>query len=403
MMTDEIKIAFVQDALPFQGGAEKVLEAALEAFPSAPIYTLVYREAAFRGSAIAQHVIHPSFLNRLPGAQTHHRAFLPLMPLAIEQFDLRAYDVIVSFSYAVAHGVLPRPDQLHISYVHTPMRYAWQAYHEFNAKHSRLAAPLRWGLRAFLHSFRKWDFAAAARVDHFLTVSDWMARCIWRAYRRPADVLYPPADLSAFRPLAPRGEEYVTVSRLVAHKRVDLIVEAFNRLGLRLTVIGEGPELERLRRLAAPNVTLLGWQPREKLAEHLGSAKAFIHASEEDFGIAMVEAQAAGCPVIALNSGSAREIVQEGHNGVLFNEQTSQSLAEAVSLFAGGSWSFDADEIVRSAARFDRVRFIDEFTRIVHDDWQLFHQDGTFGSQKLTLPARFQARTEHEQVAHDQF
>jgi glycosyltransferase involved in cell wall biosynthesis len=400
-MTADLKIAFVQDALPFQGGAEKVLEAALEAFPSAPIYTLIYRPAAFHGSPIADHPVHASFLNRLPGAQRHHRAFLPLMPLAIEQFDLRAYDVIVSFSYAVAHGVLPRPDQLHISYIHTPMRYAWQAYHEFNEKYSRLPAPLRWGLRAFMHSFRKWDFTAAARVDHLLTVSDWMASCIWRAYRRPADVLYPPADLPAFRPLSPRGEEYVTVSRLVAHKRIDLIVDAFNRLGLPLAVIGEGPELERLRRAAAPNVRLLGWQPHAELAAHLGRAKAFIHAGEEDFGIAMVEAQAAGCPVIALNRGSAREIVHDGRTGLLFDEQTSPSLAEAVLRLERDLASFDTAEIVRSATRFDRTRFIDEFARIVHDDWQLFKQHGVFTRQKFFLQPGFPTRAEREQVNHD--
>jgi glycosyltransferase involved in cell wall biosynthesis len=369
----EPRVAFVQDALPFRGGAEKVLEAALEAFPAAALYTLIYEAPAFRGSPIGARAVHTSFLDRLPGARRHHRAFLPLMPLAVERLDLAGFDVIVSFSYAVAHAARPRPGQLHLSYVHTPLRYAWQPGAADLLPTSRIP-PLAWGLQGYLGAFRRWDAAAAARTHHFLTVSEWMAGCIARAYGRRADVIYPPVDLASFRPRAPREGYYLAVSRLVAHKRLDLVVEAFNRLARPLVVIGGGPELPRLRRLAGPTVQLLGWQPQERLAEYLGKARAFVHAGEEDFGIALAEAQAAGCPVIAFAGGAAPEIVQPGRTGLLFDAQASESLAAAVCEFESLEPRFDPATISRSAARFDRSRFLDAFSHTVRRDWQLFQE-----------------------------
>jgi glycosyltransferase involved in cell wall biosynthesis len=372
----EPRVAFVQDALPVRGGAEKVLEAALEAFPQAELFTSVYREEAFRGSPIGTRQVHTSFLDRLPGAHAHHRAFLPLMPLAIERLDLRGFDVVVSFSYAVAHWLRPRPGQLHVSYVHTPLRYAWQ---ESAAGHllERLPAPAAWGAKVYLRAFRRWDRRAAARSDHLLTVSEWMAGCIERAYGRWADVIYPPVDLAGFHPYPLREDYYVTVSRLVAHKRVDLVVEAFNRLERPLIVIGDGPELPRLQKLAGPTVRLVGWQAQERLAETLGRARAFIHAGEEDFGIAMVEAQAAGCPVIAYAGGAAREIVQPGRIGLLFPEQTSDALSEAVLRFQAIQSEFDPEAIALGAARFSRERFVGEFTQAIRGDWQHFRERST--------------------------
>jgi glycosyltransferase involved in cell wall biosynthesis len=373
-MDDEPKMLFVQDALPFRGGAEKVLEAALEAFPDADIRTLIYREEAFRGTPIGERRVQASLLNRLPGAQSHHRAFLPLMPLAIETLDLRGYDVIISFSYAVAHGIRPGAGQLHVSYVHTPMRYAWQARRLGEEKLKAYPAPVRWAGEAYLSAFRHWDISAASRVQRFLTVSEWMAGCIWQAYRRRADVLYPPVDLSGFQPLEPRGGSYVILSRLVAHKRVDLAVEAFNRLGRPLLVIGDGPELPHLRRLAGPGVRLTGWQPQEEVARCLGGARALIHVGEEDFGIAMAEAQAAGCPVIAYGRGAAREIVQEGQTGLFFEEQTAESLAEAIVRFEQREPSFDPRQIRQNAQRFGRQRFIEGFASLIRAEWQNFRQ-----------------------------
>ncbi len=394
----EPRVAFVQDALPVRGGAEKVLEAALEAFPGAELFTLVYREEAFRGSPIGARQVHTSFLDRLPGAHSHHRALLPLMPLAVERLDLAGFDVIVSFSYAVAHWARPRPGQLHVSYVHTPLRYAWRdpaAGHLL--QRLRLPAPAAWGLKLYLRAFRRWDRRAAARSHHFLTVSEWMAGCIERAYGRQADVIYPPVDLASFHPHPLREDYYVTVSRLVAHKRVDLIVEAFNRLGKTLVVIGEGPELPRLKRLAGPTVQLLGWQPQERLAETLGKARAFIHAGEEDFGIAMVEAQAAGCPLIAYAGGAAREIVQPGRSGLLFEEQTSDALAGAIRLFEATQGEYDPAAIALDAVRFSRERFVGEFAQAIRGDWQHFRERSA--EEQHSLPSGLKLSRRRERVS----
>jgi glycosyltransferase involved in cell wall biosynthesis len=378
----EPRVAFVQDALTVRGGAEKVLEAALEAFAGAELFTLVYREKAFRGSPIGARQVHTSFLDRLPGVRDHYRAHLPLMPLAIERLDLAGFDIVVSFSYAVAHWVRPRLGQLHVSYIHTPLRYAWR---DPAAGHllERFPAPAAWVLAQYLRAFRRWDRIAAARSHHFLTVSEWMAGCIERAYGRRADVIYPPVDLASFHPHPQREDYYVTVSRLVAHKRVDLIVEAFNRLGKTLVVIGDGPELPRLQRLAGATVRLPGWLPQERLAETLGKARAFIHAGEEDFGIALVEAQAAGCPLIAYAGGAAREIIQPGRSGLLFTEQTSNALAEALQRFEATQSEFDPAAIALDAARFSRERFVGEFARVIRDDWQHFREGSMEEQQPL--------------------
>ncbi len=257
-MEQNLKVAFVQDALPLWGGAEKVLAAALEVFPQAEVYTLVYRGENFRDSIIARRPVHTSFIDRLPAARSHHRAFLPLMPLAIERFDLHDYDILISFSYAVAHGIRPRPGQLHISYMHTPLRYAWQS--EPAASHQGQPV-MHFLVEAYLQAFRKWDAGAARRTDHFVSVSQWIAQRVWQAYQRSSDVVYPPVDVDRFRPLLPRSGYYLVASRLVAHKQVDLVVEAFSRSGLPLLVVGTGPEESRLRRTAGSNVRLLGWQP----------------------------------------------------------------------------------------------------------------------------------------------
>ncbi len=368
-MDPNLKIAFVHDALPFWGGAEKVLAAALEVFPQAELYTLVYQAASFRDSIIARRPVHTSFIDRLPAARSHHRAFLPLMPLAIERLDLHAYDILVSFSYAVAHGVRPLPGQLHISYMHTPLRYAWGQ--EPAASGSKQAIQ-RFLLDLYLPAFRRWDAAAARRTGHFVSVSRWIAQRVWQAYRRTSDVLYPPVNVDAFRPLSPRADYYLVASRLVAHKRVDLAVETFSRLGLPLFVVGSGPEEARLRRLAGPSVQLLGWQPQAKLAELYGRARAFIHPGVEDFGIAMVEAQAAGCPVIALQAGAAPEIVTPGQTGALFANPTSQALQSAVLQFEAQFHSFDPRPIQQNARRFSVQRFQEQFAALVEGDWMRF-------------------------------
>ena len=244
MRPDTPKIAVVFDALAAYSGAERVLEAVLELYPAAPVFSLVYNPPAFTGTSIANHKVYTSCIQHLPGSLIYYRNYLPLLPLAIEQFDLRGYDIVLSFSYAVAHGVLCRPDQLHISYTFAPLRYAWQNSHEY-FQHGILS-PLS---RLILHYLRLWDKNASSRVDHFVAISHWTAACIWRAYRRESEVIYPPLETERFKPLSPRGDYFVAFSRLVRHKRLEIIVEAFSRLGLPLVVIGDGPDRKKLEAL----------------------------------------------------------------------------------------------------------------------------------------------------------
>lgn len=366
-MSESPKIAVVIDALSSFGGAEHVLDAVLEIYPKASIYTLVYNPAAFLGTCIAEHEVYTSWIQRVPGGRMHYRSYLPFLPLTVEQFDLRGYDVVLSFSYAVAHGVLCRPDQLHISYTFTPLRYAWQNAHEYfqHGPFSGLA-------QLILHYFRMWDQNAAARVDHFAAISQWTAASVRRAYRRQAEVIYPPVEIDRFRPLYPREDYFVAFSRLVGHKKLELSVEAFSRLGLPLVMMGEGPERKELEAHAAPNIKFAGWQSDEKVAELLGRARALVHAAEEDFGLVMVEAQAAGCPVIAFGRGAAPEIVLDGQTGFLFSEPTVESLMDAVRRFEREGSLIREDNLLRNAHRFERRHFQEQFVRMVEREWKDF-------------------------------
>lgn len=383
-MGHELKIAFVQDALPFQGGAEKVLAAALEVFPQAPVYTLVYNREAFQGTVFERHLVKTSFIDRLPGAHGKHRAYLPLMPLAIERFDLSGFDIVLSFSYAVAHAAPTRPDQLHISYIHTPMRYAWRPQ-IISQVFPGTWRWLQWFSHPFFHLFRRWDTAMIKRSAYLLTNSQWMAGCIWNAYHLQAEVLFPPVDTDRFIPKYPRGEYYIYAGRLAALKRLDIVVQAFNRLGRSLLIIGEGPEKDRLREIAGPNVKFLGWQAQEHLASLLGKAKAFVHVCEEDFGIALAEAQAAGCPVIALRRGAASEIISDGLTGLLFEEQTVEDLCAAVERFESQGVDFGPEQIRKSVLRFDQQCFKQGLENCVHEKWAAF-QSGQKAGQPESFP-----------------
>ena len=371
-MNRDLKIALVQDALPFIGGAEKLLEAVLEMFPEAPIFTLFYNPEAFKGSIIRRHSVQPSFINRLPGARRGYRNYLPLFPLAIEQFDLSSFDVILSFSYAAAHGVLAVPGQRHISFTYTPLRQAWHQYHQFVDGRGLKFGFTSWPKRVMLHYLRLWDLAASQRVDQFAAVSHWVAGLIWRAYRRSAQVIYPPVDVQNFQPLEPRDNYYICVSRLARRKKLELLVAAFTRLGLPFILVGEGPEDKRLRRLAGPNIRIPGWQPDRIVQQLLGRARAFVHVAEEEFGIAMVEAQAAGCPVIAYGKGGAAETVVDGQTGLLFNEQSVESVMSAVEKFEFGALKFDVSDLRRNAERFNKKRFQQETLRLVMGEVSVF-------------------------------
>lgn len=361
-------VAIIQDALPFHGGAERVIEAVLEIAPTASIYTAVFCKERFADSILGSRTVHTSFIDRLPGVRANHYRYAPLFPWAMERFDLRAHEVALSFSYAFAHGILAEPDQFHLCYMYTPLRYAWRSA-ALDGTFNRLKSTL---VSLWMHYLRLWDVAAAARVDHFVAVSHWVAACIQRAYRRSAEVIYPPVEVDDFRWDQPRGDYYVAVARLARHKRMSLIVDAFSRLGYPVHIIGDGPEHDHLAERAAPNVRLLRQQPRSAVVELLGRARALVHAAEEDFGITLVEAQAAGCPVIAYGRGASRETVIDGHTGFFFPEQSVDSVMTAVRAFEEGNVRLDPGELRRNAERFRKERFQRELEATIEREWSEF-------------------------------
>ena len=360
------RVALVHDWLPVYAGAERVLEQMLHLFPNADLFSLIDFLPPDQRVFLQGRPVQTSFIQRLPFARRAYRYYLPLAPLAIEQFDLRGYDLVISSSYVVAKGVLTTADQLHISYVHSPIRYAWDLYFQYLEQGGLVRGPKSWLARMILHYLRLYDATTASRPDVLVANSRHVARRIWKTYRRRARVVYPPVDTTAFRPDGPRDDYYVTVSRLVPYKRVDLIVQAFARMPKRkLVVIGDGPERDRIARLAPPNVELLGYQPFEVMRAYMQRARAFIFAAEEDFGIVPVEAMACGTPVIAYGRGGVRESVVEGETGLFFYEQTPESLCEAVERFEHLEPSLSTERICLQAERFSVARFREAFGRLV--------------------------------------
>lgn len=367
-----MQVALVHDWLTSYAGAERVLETMLELYPGSPIYTLVYDPDSFWPGSIANAQIKSSYIGRLPWGKKKYRSYLPFMPLAIEQFDLSGYDVVISSSHAVAKGVITRADQLHISYIHTPIRYAWDLQHQY-LREAGLERGLRSSIaRLVLHYIRNWDVATANRVDVFIANSRYVARRIWKIYRRRARIIYPPVDVDRFTPRYEREDFYLALSRFVPYKKMDLIVQAFNKSGLPLVVIGDGPEYPKIRRIAAKNVELLGRQPDEVVKSYMERCKAFVFAADEDFGIAPVEAQAAGAPVIAYGKGGVTETVIPGKTGLLFEQQTVKSLVDALMMFEEKGRDFDIEIIRANAERFSKKRFIYELSNLVDSEWAKF-------------------------------
>ena len=351
------RIAFVQDALPFWGGAERLLSQALSVFPEAHLYALIFNPSPFRGTLIGGAKVYTSFIDRLPGADWNHRIFFPLYPLAVENFDLSAYDLVVSFSYAAAHGVLTRSSQAHLALFYRPLRQAYSASGQMVTG----SWPHRFILQTLLHVFRRWDRKAAARPGRILAISHWVADLVRQAYGRPAEVIYPPVEIERFYAAPERQDYFICVSRMQPYKRLDLVVEAFNRLGLPLLMVGDGRQKARLRKMAGTNIRFLRHQTDGQVAELLSRAKAFVHAGVEDFGIALVEAQAAGCPVIAYQRGGASETIIHKRTGILYPEQTVESLIDAVLAFESRRYRFSPQELHASAERFSAQRFRSEF------------------------------------------
>ncbi len=372
-----MRIAIVHDWLVTFGGAERVLQRILECYPQAELFTLVDFLPQADRSFLAGRTVHTSFLQKLPFARRRYRSYLPLMPLAVESFDLSRFDLVLSSSFCVAKGALTGPDQLHISYVHSPMRYAWELQHQY-LREANLTRGLRGALaRAMLHWLRIWDQRTANGVDAFVSNSRFIARRVWRTYRRDSAVIYPPVDTEYFTPGGRKDDFYLTASRLVPYKHVPLIVEAFARLpNRRLVVIGDGPEWRRVRDRAGGNVELLGYQDSAALLDRMRRARAFVFAALEDFGIAPVEAQACGTPVIAYGRGGAVESVVDGRTGVLFREQTVESLVDAIGRFESIERQFDSVEIRANALRFAARQFGEEFTAFVEAQAQAHRASG---------------------------
>lgn len=361
-----MRVAIVHDWLVTYGGAERVLEEMLRFYPDADLYSLYDFIPQGQRGFILDKKVKTSFLQRLPLARSRYRDYLPLMPLAIEQFDLSAYDLVISSSAAISKGVITGPDQLHICMCYSPVRYAWDLTHQYLNESNLQRGPRAWLARYLLHRLRLWDVRTANGVDEFIAISKHIARRIRKVYRRESVVIYPPVDIEAFKLHVHKEDFYLTASRLVPYKRIDLIAEAFSKMpDKRLVIVGDGPDYKKIRKKAGPNVELLGYQPFRTIRDLMQRSRAFVFAAEEDFGIVPVEAQACGTPVIAYGKGGALETVIADKTGVFFGSQNSDSLVRAVEEFEHLEKDFDPYEIRRNARRFSLYRFRSEFKNFI--------------------------------------
>jgi len=386
----ELRVAIVHDWLVSYAGAERVTTEMLRLFPQADLYSVVDFRTPEDLARMDGRRARTTFIQRLPGARTRYRGYLPLMPLAVEQLDLAQYDLVLSSSHAVAKGVITGPHQLHIAYVHSPMRYAWDLQHQY-LRESKLEAGIRsWLARWLLHRVRLWDLRTANGVDHFVANSHFIRRRVEKVYRRDAVVVHPPVDVDAFDFHAAKDDYFMTASRLVPYKRVELIVEAFARMpDRRLVVVGDGPEFARIRARSTPNITMCGYLPHAELRARMQRARAFVFAAEEDFGIVAVEAQACGTPVIAFGRGGNLETVRVSGDrtttGMFFKEQTADALCSAVRAFDAGP-AIDPRACRVHAERFATPRFREAFARIVTQRWNEFARDE--GAAPAVAPLR---------------
>jgi glycosyltransferase involved in cell wall biosynthesis len=366
----KLKVALIHEWLYTYAGAEKVLEIMLSEFPDADVFSLIDRMPRQHRGGLRGKPIRTTFLQKIPFVQFFYRRLLPLMPFAIEQLDMSEYDIVISNSHAVAKGVITCARQLHICYCYTPMRYAWDLQEQY-LKESGLARGVRSMLaRYFRHRIRLWDHSSAQHVDHFIACSAYIARRIRKVYRRDATVIYPNVDTNSFVIGGSREAFYFCSSRMVPYKKMHLIVEAFAKMpDRRLIMIGTGPQFKRIKRLATPNVTLLGYQPFPVLLDHLQRARAFIFAAEEDFGIAPLEAQACGTPVLAFGRGGAQETVIDTRTGLHFHEQTAEAIIDVVERFEALDTKMEPETVRRHALRFSTERFRCEFTDYVLARW----------------------------------
>jgi glycosyltransferase involved in cell wall biosynthesis len=363
-----MKVAVVHDWIPMIAGAERVLEQILKVYPDADVFTLFdflsEEEKAIFGDA----KITSSYLNKWPKVEKYYRKLLPLCPQAIENFDLSGYDLVISSSHACAKGCITAANQVHVSYVHSPARYAWDLTHQYLKQ-----ANLDKGLKGYiaqnlLHKFRLWDARTANGVDHYISNSNYIARRIWKTYRREAQTIYPPVNIEHFSLCEEKEDFYLAASRQVPYKRIDLIVEAFTSMpDKRLIVIGDGPEEDKIKKIAQgyENIELKGFLDKEELRDYMQRAKAFVFAAEEDFGIIPVEAQACGTPVIAYGAGGALETVIDGKTGLFFEEQSAEAICNAIKRFESKDCVIKTTDCRAQAEKFAPKVFRTELKKAV--------------------------------------
>lgn len=363
-----MKVALVQDWLTEFGGAEKVFKQIHKLYPDADIYTLVYHKDVLQKLGIEESKVTASFIQKFPFSKKKYRNYLPFFSMAIESFDLTKYDLIISSSYCVAKGVLTTAKQKHICYCHSPVRYAWDLHHQY-LKEANLKKGLKaFAVKYFLHKLRIWDISSLNRVDQFVSNSEFIGKRIKKIYNRDSVTIYPPVDVGQFEYHHPKDDFYLTCSRMVPYKKIDLIVEAFSQMrDKKLIVIGIGPDFRKIKKLAGPNIILMGYQPFSVVKDYMQRAKAFVFAAEEDFGIVPLEAQAAGTPVIAYGKGGVLETVINQKTGIFFEEQTIESLIEAVESFEIIQNNFDSADIRKNAEHFSPDSFNSKMINLIED------------------------------------
>lgn len=379
-----MKKALIHDWYTVYGGAERCVESFTNIWKDFDHYSLIdnlstkHRDIILKGKQTRN-----TFIQRLPFGKTKYRSYLPLFPFAIESLDLGDYDLVISSSSSVAKGVLTRPNQLHISYVYSPIRYAWDLYYQYINE-----SGLNKGIKGFiarwvLFKLRLWDVSTANRPDYYIAISNYVAKRIKKTYNKEALVIYPPVDTESFTLATDTKDYFITCSRMVPYKKIDLIVESFSKTDKKLIVIGEGPDYNKIKKLAKSNVEIKGYVEKEEMQKLIKESKAFIFAAEEDFGIAPIEAQACGVPVIAFGKGGAletikgvfpkKELISKTDTGIFFRHQTTESLIEALDYFTANEDIFDKRIIRNNALRFSKVRFEKEFKETVealYNNWK---------------------------------
>ena len=363
-----MRVALVHDYLVQYGGAERVLESLCEIFPDAPVYTLIYDKDSTSG-AFDNRKIRTSWLQKIPLARSHHRLFPILMPMAIESFDLSGFDLVISDSNSFAKGILTKPETLHICYCHTPIRYGWDDSHKY-IKEFHYSALTKKFVPFMMNYIRLWDKISDRRPDRYIANSNFVAKRIKKYYSQSSEIIYPPVDIKKYYITKNISDYFLMVGRLLPYKRFDIAIEAFNRIEIPLKIIGEGPEIKRLKKKARSNIEFLGRLNDKQIKDYYAQCRALIFPQEEDFGIVALEAMASGRPVIAFRGGGALETIEEEKTGVFFNEQTPESLMEAVKNF--NQASFNPEAIRQHALGFDKEIFKEKIEQFIEKAWKEF-------------------------------